>query len=159
MKRNATLILVLFCTMLLTGNAFGSDSGHGSHNTGHGTNHSGHDTGKKIHEAKVGDFTFEYRLIDMKEKMKGMKNMPEIKETHHLMLHVRDMHGKPVEKAKVGYLIQGPDNSVEKKMAMAMNQGFGADVTFGHGKQYRVKAKVLAGDRKLMDSFEFTLGH
>ncbi|HCY88302.1 MAG TPA: hypothetical protein DHV36_24410 [Desulfobacteraceae bacterium] len=61
------------------------------------------------------------------------------------MLHVKDGHGKMIEKAKVGYLIQGPGNSVEKKMAMSMNKGFGADVTFKHGKTDTVRAKVVAG--------------
>lgn len=160
MKTKVMMILVLFCTVLLTNPVFGSSTSHGSsHTTGHVMDHSGHNAGKKIHEAKVGEYVFEYSLIDMKEKMKDMKKMPKINETHHLMVHVKDTHGKMIEKAKVGYLIESADKSAEKKMAMAMNKGFGADVTLLHGKQYLIKTKVLAGDKKLMDSFEFTLAH
>lgn len=160
MKRSLLILTLAVTALLFSGIASASDSSHSGHShSGHDMNHDDHGSGKKIHHAMVDGLMFEYRLIDMKEKMKGMKNMPEMKETHHLMLHVKDSHGKMIEKAKVGYLIQGPGNSVEKKMAMAMNKGFGADVTFEHGKTYTVKAKVVAGDKKLMDSFEFTPGH
>ena len=156
MRKQMIMIFVCVGAFMLSGSVFAGSMTHGA---GHGSGHGDHASGKKIHQSHVDGYMFEYRLIDMKEKMKGMKNMPEMKETHHLMLHVKDKNGKMVDKAKVGYLIEGPEKSVEKKMAMAMNKGFGADVTFQHGKHYKVKAKVVAGETKLMDTFDFMLGH
>ncbi|GBC59914.1 hypothetical protein DENIS_0856 [Desulfonema ishimotonii] len=124
-------------------------------NAGHGsTDHSGH-TGNKIHEARVNGWHLTYELIDMREKMKGMKNMPEMKNTHHLMVYVRDAEGKTVDNAKVGYLIEGPDDARQKAMCMGMGGGFGADVNMGAAGKYMVKTKVMAGDTKLMDEFGY----
>jgi ABC-type sulfate/molybdate transport systems ATPase subunit len=87
-----------------------------------------------------------------------MKNMPEMKDTHHLMVFVKDAQGGPVKTAKVGYLIQDAAGAVQKKMTMAMNDGFGADVTFEPGKHYQIKTKVMAGTTTLMDEFEYMGG-
>lgn len=160
MKQKLFAVLAILGAVLLCSPAFGSSSSHGdSHGSGHTMEHGENGSGKKVHTAQVADFVFEYRLIDMKEKMKGMKNMPKMKETHHLMVYVKDMHGKPIKNAKVGYLIQGPGKSIEKKMAMHMNKGFGADVTFLHGKPYLIKTKAVVGDHTLVDSFDFKLSH
>ncbi|MDM8522855.1 hypothetical protein QUF80_05725 [Desulfococcaceae bacterium HSG8] len=126
----------------------------------------GHDHGKKamdhsehkgemIHESSVDGYKFGYHLIDMKEKMKHMKNMPEMKATHHLMVYVESPDGHEVEKAKVGYLVEGPGDSKQKLMAMGMAGGFGADVDFSAKGAYVVKTKMVAGDKKLADKFEY----
>lgn len=85
--------------------------------------------------------------------------MPEMKDTHHLMVFIKDAHGTAIDKAKVGYFIQGKESGfAQKKMAMAMGGGFGADVTLSSGKHYMIKTKIIAGDKKLIDEFKYMGG-
>ena len=107
-----------------------------------------------IPESAVDGFGFTYELIDTAAKMKDMANKPEMKNTHHLMVFVKDAHGHPVKQAKVGFMIQGPDKAKQKKMCMAMGGGFGADINFKAKGVYTVMVKVVAGDKNLMDKFE-----
>jgi len=139
----------------------GSDNemDHGSNNAmDHGSNnemdHSGH-SGMLIHESTVKGYTFAYHLIDMKKKMKGMKEMPEMKATHHLMLYVQSPGGHVVDKGMAGYMVKTPGGSMQKAMAMAMGGGYGADVTLSTPGEYLIKAKVVDGDTKLMDVFKY----
>lgn len=123
------------------------------------TRHGDHDSGMKIHSAVRDGYTMEYRLINMKEKIKTMENMPQMEDTHHLMVFVKDPQGAIVDSAKVGYLIQEEGSGkTQKKMAMAMNNGFGADVTLVPDGHYRIKTKVMAGEKTLMDEFKYMGG-
>ena len=138
-------------------------SAHQHHNMpadhGMADEHGDHRFGMKIHTAVQDGYTIEYRLIDMKEKMKNMKNMPKMKETHHLMVFVKDTHGAYVKNAKVGYLIEEKGSgTTQKKMAMAMNNGFGADVTLNPGHHYKIKTKMMAGEKVLINEFKYMGG-
>ena len=167
MKRSFLTTLLATLTLFLASQIHAA-SDHNAHDapahqghsmeTGH-TGHGDHGSGMKIHASTRDGYTFEYRLIDMKEKMKNMKNMPDIADSHHLMVFVKDPHGAVVKTAKVGYLIQNKGSgNVQKKMAMAMNDGFGADVTLDSGHHYTIKTKVMAGSKKLIDEFKYTGG-
>ncbi len=153
-------LTIFFSSQLYASSSHDAHSSHtmdhsGSMDAGHGD----HASGMKIHESHRDGYVFEYRLIDMKEKMKNMKNMPEMKDTHHLMVFVKDAHGAAVKTAKVGYFIEEKGSgTVQKKMAMAMNNGFGADVTLEPGNHYQIKTKVMAGSKKLMDEFKYMGG-
>lgn len=116
--------------------------------------HSGH-AGMLIHESTVDGNTFAYHLIDMKAKMEGMKNMPEMTATHHLMVYVEDSHGHKIVKGKVGFLVEGPEDAKQKVMAMGMSGGFGADLDLGAKGKYTIKTKIAAGKKKLMDKFVY----
>lgn len=170
-KLNLTALLAAL-TLMVTSQVY-SASDHNAHKSkgqahqGHdmsgsknmGAGHDNHASGMKVHESHQDGYLFEYRLINMKEKMKNMKNMPEMKDTHHLMVFVKDRHGAAVETAKVGYFVEDKQSgTVQKKMAMSMNSGFGADVTLEPGNHYRIKTKVMVGDKKLMDEFKYTGG-
>jgi hypothetical protein len=121
--------------------------------TGHGSmDHSGH-SGKLIREATVDGYALAYHLIDMQEKIKKIKGMQEMSNTHHLMLYIKDPHGHPVEKAKVGYLLQGPTGEKQKAMTMSMGGGFGADVNMKNMGAYTIKTKIVVGDKKMKDQF------
>jgi len=143
--RILTLTIVLMIALVSQG--FSAEHKHkkGDHETGNSV----------IHESKVDDFGLRYELIDMAAKMKEMPDMPEMKMTHHLMVFVKDAQGHAVTQAKVGYLIQGPDKSKQKTMCMAMSGGFGADVNFKAKGVYTVMVKVIAGDKKMKDTFEY----
>ncbi len=154
MKKVVSIIAItVVLSMAFVIPAVAGDEKHGKemHKT---MDHSDH-TGMLIHESSVDGHKLAYHLIDMKEKMKGMKNMPEMKDTHHLMLFIEDAHGHKMEKGKVGYLVTGPGDSKQKLMCMGMKGGFGADVNLGAKGVYTIKAKVMAGDKKLQDEFTY----
>ncbi len=120
-------------------------------------------TDKPIYEANIDGYHFVYKLIDMKAKMKNMKDMgihhdmEKMTATHHLMLFIKNAKGDAVEADKVGYLITGPDGKDQKAMAMGMSGGYGADVTLSQPGDYTVKTKAIIGGQNLMDSFTYTL--
>lgn len=143
---------------------FGISAEHGGHSQepsasadhgGHGSmDHSAHQ-GELIYESEVDGYGFAYHLIDMRERMAGMEKMPEMKNTHHLMLYVKSPQGQMVDTAKVGYLIEGPDGKTKTAMCMPMSGGFGADVNFQDPGVYKIKAKMVSRDTKLMDGFTY----
>ncbi len=116
---------------------------------------------KPIHEADINGYHFVYKLIDMREKMKGMKNMDhdmdKMTATHHLMLFIKNAKGDAVEAGKVGFMITGLDGKDQKVMTMGMSGGYGADVNLSQPGEYSVKAKALVGEQKLVDSFTYTV--
>lgn len=116
-----------------------------------GTSHSTH-MGATIHESTVQGYRFSYQLIDMREHL---KTMPEMQMTHHLMVYITSPEGHALETAKVGYLVEGPDNAEQKLMTMGMHGGFGADINFQAPGMYTVKTKAVAGDKKLFDKFMY----
>ncbi|MFC1822323.1 hypothetical protein ACFL9T_06415 [Thermodesulfobacteriota bacterium] len=105
--------------------------------------HSTH-IGVKVHESDVKDYHFAYHLVDLK---KGA--------TRHLMVYIMDHKMKEIDKAKVGFLIQGPDGKKQKLMAVGMKGAFGADVNLKTKGTYLIKMKVIAGENTLIDNFEY----
>lgn len=116
-----------------------------------GQDHTAH-MGDLIHESAVEGYHLAYHLIDMQKHTAGMKDMPM---THHLMVFVQGPDGKAVMEAKAGYLVKNPDGTDQKLMTMAMNKGFGADVNLKAKGVYTIKAKIVAQDKQLMDSFPY----
>lgn len=123
-----------------------------------------HDMGQMIHQSAVGGYKFMYHLLDKAARdkmmngmegmeMPGMSNSPDI--TSHLMVSITDAAGKPVSSAKVGYFITGPDGKEQKTLTMGMQDGYGADVSFKAKGVYKIKTKVVIGDKTLMDDFTY----
>lgn len=167
MKKITMLVMALTgCVLFTAAPVWAGSMSHGKNSHGdmsHGSgeqgamSHSGHQ-GKMIHESTVDGYRLAYHLIDMEEKMKGMKmDMPEQMGTHHLMVFIQSPDGQPEKSAKVGYVIAGPDNTTQKAMTMGMKGGFGADVTLKTKGMYTVKTKAVVGSKKLLDSFEYTV--
>ena len=128
-----------------------------SQDAGSKMDHSGH-VGVIIHESIIEGYGFAYHLIDMQkgaEEMKDMKGSAGADTTHHLMVYVKDPNGNAVEAAKLGYLVEGPDGAKQKLMTMGMQGAYGANVNFKNKGTYTVKAKFLAGDKKLFDKFNY----
>ena len=105
--------------------------------------HSKH-VGEKIHESNVKGYHFSYHLVDLKKKA-----------GRHLMVYIMNPEGKETDDAKVGFLVQGPDGSKQKLMAMGMKGAYGADVVFKIQGTYLIKMKAVNGGKKLFDSFEY----
>lgn len=178
MKKHTIWTLVTLVTLSLSVPAFaGSDHGGGMQGGGmKGMQMKGMDMkgsmpmmGKEIRTTQVNGYTLTYRLIDMKQKMEMMKGMKGMSmkgmdmskmKSHHLMVFVKGADGKPVADAKAGFKVEGPSGAqvpVQKVMCMAMSGGFGADVDFKAKGTYTIKAKVVAGDTKLVDEFTYTV--
>jgi hypothetical protein len=128
-----------------------------SQNSGSAIEHSGH-LGVIIHESEIEGYRFAYHLMDIQKgtaEMKDMKGSKEADTTHHLMVYVKDPDGRTVEAAKLGYLVEGPDGAKQKLMTMGMQGAYGANVNFKNKGTYTIKAKFLAGDKKLLDRFNY----
>jgi hypothetical protein len=108
--------------------------------------------GETIHQAAVDSHELTYELIDMREALK--EHGSDSKATHHLMVFIRDQNGDAVTGAKAGFLIQGPDGKQQKVMAMAMADGYGADVSLDPPGTYTIRTKAVAGDKSLIHSFD-----
>ena len=128
----------------------------GQHHDMEQVDHSGH-RGLNIHNSNVTSFSLAYHLIDMREKMKDMENMPETQATHHMMVYVTGPDGAVLGQAKVGYLVVGPDGNKQKLMAMGMKDGFGADVDFKAPGAYTVRTKVVFNGSTLLDEFTYVV--
>jgi hypothetical protein len=100
--------------------------------------------GKKIRESTVEGYQFDYRLFDFKERM-----------TQHIMVYITSPDGRSIEKAKVGFLVEGPGGSKQKKMAMGMKGAYGADLNLGAKGTYIIKMKAVAEGKKLLDKFTY----
>jgi hypothetical protein len=136
------------------------DMDHSTHGADMGDmDHSSH-KGENIRNVTVDGFKLAYHLVDMQEKIKAMKaagHDHEMNMTHHLMVYVTDSDGNSVASARVGYFVELPDGSSQKLMCMGMGGGYGSDVNFSAPGTYTVKAKVVTGEKKFMDSFSYTV--
>jgi len=185
MKKSVMVTAIcLFLVMVSAGFTLAASSSHSGHSMGADTGNkamegmdgektmetmAGHDMsshamdmsahgGMMIHSSMVDGYALTYELIDMKEKMKdmkGMKDMPEMKATHHLMMFVKKHEGAAVTDAMVGYLVKNPDGTLQKAMTMGMSGGYGADVDLSQVGTYTIKVKALAEKNKLVDEFSY----
>jgi hypothetical protein len=121
-----------------------------------GMSHDSH-AGKLIRETTVKGYGITYRLIDMQARVEEMADAPEMDATHHLMLYIHPPADQKIEKAKVGFLVEGPDGKTQKVMAMAMSGGFGADLDLSQKGGYTIKSKSVFGEVKLIDGFEYKI--
>jgi hypothetical protein len=106
--------------------------------------------GKLIHTETVNGVKATFRLIDLKERMKGMEMPAGMKDTHHLMIMFSDAKtGKMLSDGEVKVKIAGPDKSEQVKTLMAMSGGFGSDVNLSVKGRYGIMTKFLLKDGKV----------
>jgi hypothetical protein len=137
MKKSVLIILMFVCFLIASGPMAALSAEKMDH-----TEH----VGKKIHESTVQGYRLAYHLLDLPNR-----------EAHHLMVYIVDPAGIAVTKAKVGYLVTGPDKAKQKAMAMGMKNAFGADVDMTVPGTYSIKTKALAGGKKLLDQFAYEM--
>ncbi len=159
------------CAMALAvaayqGAAGAAETGHGSmpgmHGGGHAEGHEAMMKGDKIFGGKVGPWTAEARLVDMKAEMQkamasGMK-MEGAMKTHHIEIFLTDPASKKaVEGAKGTVVVSGPDKKVSKTDLMAMAGHLGADVDLAKPGKYTFKVAVESGGKQGTASFSHTV--
>ena len=157
MKKTTVVIAALFAlTAPIVSFAAMDHSGHGggSHDMGHG-DQSMMSMGEVAHQEVVDGVKVTFRIMSMKEKMKGMDmEMPkEMKETHHFMVEFKDAKsGKALTDGTVAIKIQHPDKSQASKDLSGMHGHFGADFEFDKSGTYGVMCKFQLKDGKTRQS-------
>ncbi len=110
--------------------------------------------GDKIFTGKVGPWTGETRLMDMKAHMEkaktsGMKMEGMAMKSHHIALSLTDPKTKkPVTEGKGTVTVTGPDKKEEKSDFILMEGHFGADVNLPKPGKYTFKVSVESGSAK-----------
>lgn len=142
-QRFLTLTLLMLTLMFISTPAFAS-------------NCHGQAKDNKIHTSNVQGFSLNYELIDMTENLKKLKGdhaAHKMAGTHHLMVMVKGP--KDLKGAKVGFVLIDPDGKKHNAMAMAMGDGFGADLPMMKKGEYTIKTKLMKDQTKLMDEFTY----
>jgi hypothetical protein len=127
--------------------------------------HGGHDmkTGEKIYSGKVGPWTGEARLVDMKAQMEqsgvSAKTAEKFAGKRHLMLFLTDpVTGKPAAGVAGEVVVTGPDKASSSKVTLVvMGEHIGADVGMPTPGKYTFKADIESAGKKGSATFPYTL--
>lgn len=148
----------------VSGAAVAAEMGHGSmQGMHHGSASEGHGkTDGRIFAGKVGPWTGEARLIDMKaqmEKMKGTGMRMEGKmKSHHFELFLADPKTKAaVTEGKGTVTVVGPDKKEAKSDIAAMAGHFGVDVDLPAPGRYTFQVVIASGKTKGSATFSHTM--
>ena len=125
----------------------------------------GHDMGKgeMIFSGKVGPWTGEARLVDMKAQMEqsgvSAKTAARFAGKRHLMLFLTDpATGKSAAGVAGKVDITGPDKSSSSKVTLVvMGEHIGADVGMPTPGKYTFKAEIESAGNKGSATFSYTL--
>jgi len=123
----------------------------------------GMDLGEKIFSGKVGPWTAEARLVDMKAQMEksgvSAKTAERFSGRHHLMLFVADpATGKPPAGLAGKVVVTGPGKASSSKVTLvAMGEHIGADVDMPSPGKYTFKAEIESAGRKGSATFSYEL--
>jgi len=114
--------------------------------------------GDKAFSGKVGPWTGDARIMDMKAHMAatGMKAQGAMPNSHHLALTLTDAAKKPVTEGKGTVTVTGPDKKETKVEFMVMQGHFGADVNLPNPGKYTFKADIESGGKKGSAIFSYT---
>ena len=166
MRHFAVCALVL-AVAAYPGAAGAAEMGHGAMPGMHGGDKAqGHDMmkmGDKVFGGKIGPWTGEARLMDMKAHMEkakssGMKMEGTMTQTHHLAISLTDPKTKAaVTEGKGTVMVAGPDKKTASADFMAMEGHFGADVTLPKPGRYTFKVVIESGGKKGTASFSHTV--
>ena len=143
------IVLIFAAILALTAPAaFAAD--HGSMKMEHGGH--GEHSGDVAHEEVVDGVKVTFKVMSMKEHMKGMDmDMPsDMKETHHIAVEFKDAKtGKALTEGEVKVKIQNPDKTDQSKDLMGMKGHFGADFDLSKKGKYGVMSKFQLKDGKV----------
>jgi hypothetical protein len=121
------------------------------------------DMGEKIFSGKVGPWTGEARLVDMKAQMEksgvSAKVAARFAGTRHLMLFLTDpATGKPADGVSGKVAITGPGKASSSTVTLVvMGEHIGADVGLPAPGKYTFKAEIESAGRKGSATFSYTL--
>ncbi len=118
--------------------------------------------GDKAWSGRLGPWSAEARIMDMKAHMQGMKmsaeQMAMMKNTHHVAISLTDPGTKkPVAEGKGTVTVTGPDRKSEKSEFMVMEGHFGADVNLPKPGRYTFAVQIESGGKKGSARFTHTV--
>jgi hypothetical protein len=119
--------------------------------------------GDKAFSGKIGPWTGEARLMDMKacmEKAKAsrMKMEGMAMKSHHIAFELTDPKTKkPVTEGKGSVTVVGPDKIEETTNFIVMEGHFGADVNLPKPGKYTFKTEIESGGKKGSAAFRHTV--
>jgi opacity protein-like surface antigen len=150
------MILLIAAVMAISAPAaFAADHeghDHGSMDMGHG-DHSMMEMGDTAHQEVIDGVKATFKVMSMKEHMKGMDMPKGMKETHHIMVEFKDTKsGKALTEGEVKVKVQGPDKVEQSKDLMGMQGHFGADFNLSKKGKYGVMSKFQLKDGKVRQS-------
>jgi hypothetical protein len=147
------LTLILAATALALAAPLASYAADHDHmDMGHG-GHSMMEMGNVVHQEVIDGVKATFKIMNMKEHMKGMEMPKGMKETHHIMVELTDAKsGKAFTEGTVKVKILGPDKSEQTKDLMGMQGHFGADFDLSKKGKYGVMAKFQLKDGKVRSS-------
>jgi hypothetical protein len=122
----------------------------------------GHDmsmTGDKAFSGKIGPWTGDARIMDMKAHMEasGMKAQGAMPNSHHIAITLTDAAKKPVTEGKGMVMVTGPDKKETMAEFMVMQGHFGADVNLPKPGKYTFRAEIESGGQKGNATFSYTV--
>lgn len=121
------------------------------------------DMGERVFAGKVGPWTAEARLVDMKAQMErsgvSAGTAARFAGRHHLMLFLTDPKtGKPVAGVGGKIAVSGPDKASSSNATLiAMGEHIGADIGLPTPGKYAFKADIESGEKKGSATFTYTL--
>ena len=123
----------------------------------------GHDVqnGEKIFSGKVGPWTGEARLVDMKAQMEqsgvSAKTAARFAGKRHLMLFLTDpATGKPASDVAGKVVVTGPDKASSSKVSLVpMGAHIGVDVNMPAPGKYTFVAEIESGGKKGSATFSY----
>jgi len=121
------------------------------------------DLGEKIFSGKVGPWTAEARLVDMKAQMEksgvSAKTAAKFAGKRHLMLFVTDpATGKAANGVAGNVAVTEPDKASSSKVTLVvMGEHIGADVRMPTPGKYTFKAEIESAGKKGSATFSYTL--
>jgi len=119
--------------------------------------------GEKIFAGKVGPWTGEVRLVDMKAQMEhsgvSAKTAARFAGKRHLMLFLTDpATGKPAAGVSGKVVVTGPDKASSSKVTLVVMGGhIGADVGMPTPGKYTFTTDIESADKKGSATFSYTL--
>jgi len=164
MKKTMKLLAsILLLSVFCAGSVFAAGSDMKGHNMGKSEK-----IGALIHESIVDEYMLSYYFMDLRDKktddkdkaaMDASHNMTgkEMDKPHHLMVYIMDKNHTPVLKGKVGFMIKNAEGTAQKEMGMFMSEGFGTTADMKKKGVYSITIKIVLGDKKLMDKFDYEI--
>ena len=147
MKRITVIIAAL--SALAAPVASFAEMDHGSMDMGHG-GHSMMAMGDVAHQEVIDGVKATFKVMSMKDHMKGMEMPKGMKETHHIAVDFKDAKsGKALTEGEVKIKVQNPDQAEQTKDLMGMQGHFGADFEFDKNGNYGVMCKFKLKDGKI----------
>ena len=128
-----------------------------------GTQHGDHAGMKMGDSGKMGPWTAEARLVDMKAQMEqsgvSAKTAAKFAGKRHLMLFLTDpATGKPAAGVAGKVVVTGPDKASSSKVTLVvMGEHIGADVGMPTPGKYTFKAEIESAGKKGSATFSYTL--